>query len=252
MRMSSASSAGRSSPPKARCSRLSSSSTQPLDAVDLLARAQSVGAARVDPGLHLVEEPGHPHHVELVQIGGVDRAEAQTLEQRHLGILGQLQDPSVELQPGHLPVEVQTGIVEVGYYRLGQGDIVLSHRLPPGPLGDLAKRPRRRARCRSGGNGGDGDGGAVEREPVSGRELAQRALPGAGAGGAHGRPSRASSAAPARRPAAAASRRRGRRRDGRGARCGGSRPAPPGRPRRSRSPAARSPRPRGSPGRRCR
>ena len=53
--------------------------------VDLLARGEPVGAAGVDPGVDLVEEPGDPDHEELVQVGGVDRAEAQPLQQRHLG-----------------------------------------------------------------------------------------------------------------------------------------------------------------------
>ena len=44
-----------------------------LDRVDLLARAEAVGAAGVDAGVELVEEAGDADHEELVEVGGVDR-----------------------------------------------------------------------------------------------------------------------------------------------------------------------------------
>ena len=83
-----------------------------LDRVDLLAGREAVGAARVDPGVELVEEAGDPDHEELVQVGGVDRAEAQPLQQRHAALLGQFEDPLVEVEPGELAIEVESGIVD--------------------------------------------------------------------------------------------------------------------------------------------
>ncbi len=83
-----------------------------LDRVDLLARGEVVGAARVDPGVELVEQPGDPDHEELVQVGGIDRAEAEPLQQRHCGVLGQLEHALVEVEPGELAVEVEGGIVD--------------------------------------------------------------------------------------------------------------------------------------------
>ena len=65
-----------------------------LDRVDLRAGGEAVGTARVDPGVELVEKASHPDHVELVQVGGVDRAEADLLQQRHLGVLGQFRAPA--------------------------------------------------------------------------------------------------------------------------------------------------------------
>ena len=46
------------------------------------ARRQPVRPARVDAGVDLVVQAGHAHHVELVQVGGVDREELDALEQR--------------------------------------------------------------------------------------------------------------------------------------------------------------------------
>src|SRR5690349_20083537 len=83
-----------------------------LDRVDLLARRHAVGAAGVDAGIELVEEAGHPDHEELVQIRGVDRAEAQLLEQRHVRILGELEHPLVEVEPGELAVEIEARVVD--------------------------------------------------------------------------------------------------------------------------------------------
>ena len=80
-----------------------------LDALERLARREAVDAARVDAGVDLVVQAGHPHHHELVQIGGVDGAELHALEQRRLLVLRQLENALVELQPGQLPVREQLG-----------------------------------------------------------------------------------------------------------------------------------------------
>ena len=112
MRIPSSSSAGRSMPSKQRCRRRSSSSTRAWIASICSLGAQPVGAAGVDPGVELVEEPGDPDHEELVEVGGVDRAEAEPLEQRHLGVLGQFEHPLVEVEPGELAVEVESRIVD--------------------------------------------------------------------------------------------------------------------------------------------
>ena len=72
-----------------------------------------VGAAGVELALDLVVQPGDPHHVELVEVVLVDRAEPQPLQQRHVGVLGELQDPLVEVEPGELAVEVEGAVLEV-------------------------------------------------------------------------------------------------------------------------------------------
>ena len=54
--------------------------------------------AHVPPAL----QPGHPDHVELVQVAGEDGEELRPLQQRDPAVLGLGQHPGVELQPGQL------------------------------------------------------------------------------------------------------------------------------------------------------
>ena len=88
------------------------------DRIDLLRGAQPVGAASVHTGFELVVQVGDPHHVELVEVGLPDRAELDPLEQRHRGILRELQDAVVEVEPGQLAVEIEGGVLEVDRLRL--------------------------------------------------------------------------------------------------------------------------------------
>ena len=50
-------------------------------------------------------EAGHADHEELVEVRGEDRQEPHPLEQREVGVLGQLEHPLVERQPGQLAVQ---------------------------------------------------------------------------------------------------------------------------------------------------
>jgi hypothetical protein len=75
--------------------------------LDGLRGGEPIRLAVVDPGVHLVVEAGHTHHVELVQVRGVDRQELHPLEQRDALVLGQLQHALVELEPGELAVVVE-------------------------------------------------------------------------------------------------------------------------------------------------
>ena len=61
------------------------------------------------PATHLAAQAGHPHHVELVEVGGRDRQEAQPLEQRMALVLGFLQHSAVEMEPGQFAVEKAAG-----------------------------------------------------------------------------------------------------------------------------------------------
>jgi hypothetical protein len=83
-----------------------------LDRVDLLAWSEAVGPAGIDAGVELIEETGDPDHEELVQVGGVDRAEADPLQKRHVGLLGKLENALVEVEPGELAVEVVRWVVD--------------------------------------------------------------------------------------------------------------------------------------------
>jgi hypothetical protein len=83
-----------------------------VNPLERLARREPVGAARVDSGVHLVVEPGHAHHEELVEVVRVDREELHPLEQRRALIVRQLQHALVELKPGELAVHEQLRRVE--------------------------------------------------------------------------------------------------------------------------------------------
>jgi hypothetical protein len=76
------------------------------DGADRLERREAVIAAGVHARIHLIVQPGNPDHEELVQVGRVDREELHPLEQRDGLVLGQLQHPLVEVEPGQLAVRV--------------------------------------------------------------------------------------------------------------------------------------------------
>jgi hypothetical protein len=79
------------------------------DALQLLAGQQPVRAAHGQAHLHPPLQPGHPDHVELVEIAGEDREELGALQQGGAGILGEGEHPGVEVQPGQFAVEVAIG-----------------------------------------------------------------------------------------------------------------------------------------------
>ena len=95
---------------EARGRRSSSSSTRVwIASIRSLGGCPS-GPARIDARVELIEEPGNPDHEELVEVRGVDRAELHSLEERHVGVLGQFQHTLVEIQPGELAVEIKARI----------------------------------------------------------------------------------------------------------------------------------------------
>src|SRR5580765_2905492 len=75
-----------------------------------LARAEPVRSrgGLTHPRLSL--EPGDADHEELVQVRAEDGKELDALEQRDRRVLGLLEDPAVELEPGQLPVDVGAGL----------------------------------------------------------------------------------------------------------------------------------------------
>ena len=101
--------------------------------------------------------PGHPDHVELVEVAGEDREEPRPLQQRDVGVLGQLEHALVERQPRDLAVgEAVLGqVVGLLVPELGRGAQVLD---------DVAVV--RRARGRADGQRGGRDAGRARRPPV--------------------------------------------------------------------------------------
>ena len=75
---------------------------------------QAGGGAHGDAGGDPALEAGHPDHEELVEVAGEDRQEPHPLEQRQVGVLGELEHPLVEAQPGQLAVEEAVVGLEVG------------------------------------------------------------------------------------------------------------------------------------------
>ena len=93
------------------------------DQGDRLGGDTPVLAGVLDARVDLVVQAGDANHVVLVEVGRVDRAELDALEQRTRLVLGELQHAVVEVQPGQLAVDVQRGVVAV--VRV----IVVEHRL---------------------------------------------------------------------------------------------------------------------------
>ncbi len=89
---------------KARLLVAAEAGGEAVDLDQLLGGRQPVLAHLRDAGGDLAVEAGHAHHVELVEVGGGDRQEAQALEQRVAGILRLFQNPPIELQPGQLAI----------------------------------------------------------------------------------------------------------------------------------------------------
>src|SRR3546814_15759486 len=86
-----------------------------------------------------------PHLEELVEVLAEDGEELGPLEQRHLGVLGQRQDPGVEVEPGELAVQVARW--------LGAGDRICNGSIVPVPWSGTAGR--RVTAVRPQGDGGD-------------------------------------------------------------------------------------------------
>ena len=124
------------------------------DVVEDVARLVARGRAHRDPRGDAPLEARDADHVELVEVAGEDGEEARALQQRDLGVLGQLQHPGVERQPRHLAV---------GEAVLGQVVRVVGHDLGrcPQVLDDVVavQGPGHRARGPTGvGDGPDGRG----------------------------------------------------------------------------------------------
>ena len=121
-------------------------------------------ARTATPGRDPALEAGHPDHEELVEVAGEDRQEAGPLEQRQVAVLGQLEHPLVEAQPGQLAVEEP--VLEL----LDRGQrLVVGHvrRLDvEGLLRDVLAVARRR---RSGGQALETSWRSVWHRPVNGR-----------------------------------------------------------------------------------
>ena len=74
-----------------------------------LAGAQAVGRPGAQARVDLILEPGHPHLEELVESLGEDGQELDPLEQRGALVVGEVEQPGPEFEPGQLPVREALG-----------------------------------------------------------------------------------------------------------------------------------------------
>ena len=79
------------------------------DPLEEVAGHEAAGRAHRDPGVDAPLQAGHPDHEELVEVGGEDRQELGPLQQGQGRVLGQLEHPLVERQPGQLAVGEAVG-----------------------------------------------------------------------------------------------------------------------------------------------
>ncbi len=77
----------------------------PPDRVELLRRGQPVLAQRLDSSKILAFQPGHPHHIEFVEIVCRDRHEPEPFEERMTQIVGLGKHPLVESEPRELAID---------------------------------------------------------------------------------------------------------------------------------------------------
>ena len=98
-----------SSVTQSSCCSAVSSTTKRLMRSSCSVGRQPILARRLDAGNDLAAQAGHAHHVEFVEVRGRDGEEAQALEQRMALVLGLLQHPLVEMEPGLLAVEEAAG-----------------------------------------------------------------------------------------------------------------------------------------------
>ena len=89
-----------------------------IDLGELLGGVEAVLAQVGDAGADLAVDAGHPHHVELVDVAGRDRQEAQPLEHGMALVLRLLHHTAIELQPGQLAVVEAGGPLR---HRRGRG-----------------------------------------------------------------------------------------------------------------------------------
>ena len=109
----------------------------------------TIGAQGAHAGGDLVLESRHPDLEELIEVLAEDRQELDPFEQRRAVVLGQCQHPAVEVQPGHLAVQVGVRCDDVAH-RVRHGWILPSEpRLADPPSVNVAWiRGRRRRRRR--------------------------------------------------------------------------------------------------------
>jgi hypothetical protein len=103
-----------------------------------LSRLEPAGRPHRQAGGDPALEARDADHEELIKIAGEDGQETRPLEQRQVPVLGELEHPAIEQQPGHLPVKESV----LGKLLTGGGDVGPGS-LRPGGAGGHAVGPIR-------------------------------------------------------------------------------------------------------------
>ncbi len=92
------------------------------DPDELIGRRQPVVRRRDQTRRDLVDQAGHPHHEEFVEIARRNRQEAQLLEQRMAAIARLLEHAAVEFEPGEFAIdEARRALRTIDLAGVGQG-----------------------------------------------------------------------------------------------------------------------------------
>jgi hypothetical protein len=96
------------------------------DRAELLRDGHPVDRQLVEPEPLFLEQGGDPDHEELVEVRPDDRQELHALEQGMVVPERLVEHPLVELQPAHLAIREQAGVLEIGHSG-GRGDRMTRH-----------------------------------------------------------------------------------------------------------------------------
>ena len=119
------------------------------DRLEHLAGQQPGGGRDGDAGRDPALEAGDADHEELVEVAGEDRQEPGPLQQRQPRVLGQLEHPLVEVQPGQLAVEEPVLVLLDRVERRRVGDVRRRRRSSRRPSRRVRRPSRRRPRARA-------------------------------------------------------------------------------------------------------
>src|SRR5260370_14007802 len=107
------------------------------DRLELLRRGEPVLAQRLDSGKILAFQPGHPHHIEFIEIVCRDRHEAEPFEQRMTQIVDLGKHPLVESEPRELAIDKARLGMEIDRRDLDRLGAGAHYRSPNGAGGQL-------------------------------------------------------------------------------------------------------------------
>ena len=136
-------SAGRSRPSKQSPRRPAQLQRALADQGDRLRGRAPVLTGLLHARVDLIVQARDPHHVVLVEVGRVDRAELDPLEQGRGLVLGELQHAVVEVQPGQLAVDVQRRVLQPRARVIVVEHLPAGHATPSRPICCQAQTVRR-------------------------------------------------------------------------------------------------------------